>query len=217
MLLGYLIERVTGRPLDAFMDEALYRPLGLRNTLWNAKAKGRTDVAATEAGNGYEKHMVYDTTFNYKYRGDPTSWNGWRNYVLVGETNDGNSWYAHGGVAGHAGLFSTASDVRALLDLLLSRGSYNGRQYIRAGVVDTFLTRDRYENFLGWMSPSGLPEGSFSHTGFTGTYVLGVPSARIGIVLFTNKQNVGANERGVFPNIAPLDLAVARAVLESVR
>jgi serine-type D-Ala-D-Ala carboxypeptidase len=217
MLLGYLIERVTGKPIDVFMEEELYRPLGLRNTLWNAKANGRTDVAATEAGNGYEKHMVYDTTFNYKYRGDPTSWNGWRTYVLAGETNDGNSWYAHGGVAGHAGLFSTASDVRVLLDLLLDRGTYNGRQYIRPDVVDKFLTRDRYENFLGWMWPSGLPEGSFSHTGFTGTYVLGVPSAKVSIVLFTNKQNVGTNARGVFPNIAPLDVAVARAVLANLR
>jgi CubicO group peptidase (beta-lactamase class C family) len=217
MLLGYLIERVTGKPLDVFMEEELYRPLGLRNTLWNAKAKGRADVAATEFGNGYEKRMVYDTTFNYKYRGDPTSWNGWRNYVLVGETDDGNSWYAHGGIAGHAGLFSTASDVRILLDLLLNGGMSNNRQFIRREVIEKFLTRDRYENFLGWMSPTGLPEGSFSHTGFTGTYVLGVPSAKVGIVLFTNKQNVGANARGVFSNNAPLDLAVARAVLANVR
>jgi CubicO group peptidase (beta-lactamase class C family) len=66
------------------------------------------------------------------------------------------------------------------------------------------------------MSPSDLPTGSFSHTGFTGTYVLGVPSAKVGIVLLTNKQNVGANARGMFSNIAPLDLAVAHAVLRAV-
>jgi CubicO group peptidase (beta-lactamase class C family) len=216
MLLGFIIERVSGRSLDAFMSEELYRPLGLRSMMWNAKAHGVKDVAATEQGNGYEKHMVYDSTFGYRYRGDPTAWNGWRNYVLVGETNDGNSWYANGGVAGHAGLFSTAADVRVLLDLLINRGTYDGRRYIRPEVIDRFLTRDRFENFLGWMSPRGLPDGSFSHTGFTGTYVLGVPSAKLSIVLFTNKQNVGANARGVFSNVGPLDLGVARAVIEAV-
>jgi CubicO group peptidase (beta-lactamase class C family) len=216
MLLGYIIERVSGRPLDAFMEEELYHPLGLRSTIWNAKARGVKDVAATEQGNGYEKHMVYDSTFGYRYRGDPTAWNGWRNYVLVGETNDGNSWYANGGIAGHAGLYSTASDLRVLLDLLVNRGTYGGRRYIRPEVIDRFLTRDKFENFLGWMSPRDLPAGSFSHTGFTGTYVLGVPSAKLSIVLLTNKQNVGANARGFFSNVGPLDLGVARAVIEAV-
>jgi len=216
MLLGYIIERVSGRSLDAFMEQELYRPLGLRSTAWNAKAHGVKDVAATEQGNGYEKHMVYDSTFGYRYRGDPTAWNGWRNYVLVGETNDGNSWYANGGVAGHAGLFSTASDLHVLLDLLINRGTYNGRHYIRPEVIDQFFTRDKFENFLGWMSPRGLPEGSFSHNGFTGTYVLGVPLSKLSIVLLTNKQNVGANERGFFSNVGPLDLGVARAVIEAL-
>lgn len=216
MVLGYIVERVTGRTLDSFLEQELYRPLGLRNTLWNPKAKGITDVAATEQGNGYEKHMVHDSTFGYLYKGDPKAWDGWRQYVLVGETNDGNSWYAHGGIAGHAGLFSTAADLRVLVDLLINRGTYNGRQFIRPEVIDRFLTRDKYANYLGWMAPSDLPQGSFSHNGFTGTYVLGVPSAKVGIVLLTNKQNVGTNTRGFFSNIAPLDLGVARVALAAL-
>ena len=216
MLLGYIIERVTGRSLDAFLDHELYRPLGLRSTVWNPKTHGFTDFAATEQGNGYERHMVYDSTFGYRYRGDPTAWNGWRQYVLVGETNDGNSWYANGGVAGHAGLFSTASDLRVLVDLLINRGTYDGRLYVRPAVIDRFLTRDRFDNYLGWMSPRGLPDGSFSHSGFTGTYVLGVPSAKLSIVLLTNHPNVGATPRGTFTNVGPLDQAVARAILASL-
>ena len=213
MLLGYIIERVSGQSLDVFLDQQLYRPLGLRNTTWNPKTRGFTDFAATEQGNGYERHMVYDSTFGYRYKGDPKAWDGWRQYVLVGETNDGNSWYANAGIAGHAGLFSTASDLRVLLDLLLKHGTFNGHQYIRPEVIDRFLTRDKFENFLGWMSPRGLPEGSFSHSGFTGTYVLGVPRAKLSIVLLTNHQNVGATPRGTFTNVGPLDQAVARAVL----
>jgi CubicO group peptidase (beta-lactamase class C family) len=213
MLLGYIVERVSGQPLDRFVERNLYRPLGLRSTTFNPRARGFTEFAATEPGNVYERHMVYDSTFGYRYRGDPTAWNGWRRYVLNGEVDDGNAFYAHGGVAGHAGLFSTAADVRVLLDLLNSRGAHRGRQYIRPAIVDFFLTRDRYENYLGWQAPRGLPEGSFSHTGFTGTYVLGVPKYKLSVVLLTNRQNMGTDARGYFPDLAPLQRAVSRAIV----
>jgi len=212
MLLGYIVERVSGQPLDRFLDENFYRPLGLRSIGFNPKARGFTVFAATEPGNVYERHMVYDSTFGYRYRGDPTAWNGWRQRVLVGEVDDGNSYYANGGVAGHAGLFSAAADLRVLLDLLNNRGSYGGRQYIRPDVVEAFLTRDKYQNYLGWQAPSYLPAGSFSHTGFTGTYVAGVPQYKLSIVLLTNRQNMGTDARGYFPDVGPLQQAVARAI-----
>jgi CubicO group peptidase (beta-lactamase class C family) len=213
MLLGYIVERVSGQSLDTFLDAELYRPLGLRSTTFNPKARGFTEFAATEQGNVYERHMVYDSTFGYRYLGDPTAWNGRRQRVLVGEVDDGNSYYANGGVAGHAGLFSTAADLRVLLDLLNNRGSYRGRQYIRPEVVDAFLTRDKYENYLGWQAPSSLPPGSFSHTGFTGTYVAGVPRYKLSIVLLTNRQNMGTNPKGYFPDVGPLQQAVSRAIV----
>ena len=215
MLLGYVVERVSGVPLDAFLEQNLYRPLGLRSTTFNPKAHGFTEFAATEQGNVYERHMVYDSTFGYRYRGDPTAWNGWRQYVLNGEADDGNSFYANGGVAGHAGLFSTAADLRVVLDLLDNRGSYAGQQYIRPQVVDTFLTRDKYQNYLGWQAPATLPEGSFSHSGFTGTYVLGVPKYGLSIVLLTNRQNMGTNAAGYFPDVGPLQQSVAKAVVNA--
>jgi CubicO group peptidase (beta-lactamase class C family) len=213
MLLGYIVEHVTHQPLDRFVRDSLYVPLGLRSTTYLPKQHGFTDFAATEQGNGYERHMVYDSTFGYRYRGDPTAWNGWRQYVLDGEVDDGNAWYANNGVAGHAGLFSTAADLRVLIDLLLAHGRHRGHQYLKPEVVDRFLTRDRYQNFLGWMSPNGLPDGSFSHTGFTGTYVLGVPKYGLSIVLLTNRQNMGTDVRGYFPDVGPLEAAVARAIV----
>ena len=106
--------------------------------------------------------MVYDSTFGYLYKGDPTAWNGWRQYVLNGEVDNGNAFYANGGVAGHAGLFSTAANLRVLLDLLNNRGAYHGRQYIRPEIVDAFLTRDKYQNYLGWQAPRDLPAGGFT-------------------------------------------------------
>jgi len=213
MLLGDIVSRVSGEPLDVFVSRSLYRPLGLDHTTFVPRKHGFTDFAATEQGNTYEHHMVYDSTFGYRYRGDPTAWNGWRHYVLDGQVDDGNSWYANGGIAGHAGLFATASDLRVLLDLLVNRGEYGGHRYITASTIDTFLTRDRYDNYLGWMLPSNLPDGSFAHNGFTGTYVLGVPEYGLSIVLLTNRQNMGTDARGYFPDVGPLDRAVAAAIV----
>lgn len=213
MLLGYVVERVSGERLDKFLEDNLYRPLGLRSTRFNPTAHGFTQFAATEQGNVFERHMVYDSTFVYKYRGDPKAWNGWRQRLLAGEVDDGNAYYANDGVAGHAGLFSTAADLRVLLDLLNNRGSYGGKQYIRSQVIDTFLTLDKYENYLGWQAPNYLPPGSFSHTGFTGTYVAGVPRYKLSIVLLTNRQNMGTDRRGYFPDVGPLEQEAARAIV----
>ncbi len=215
MLLGDIVERVSGQRLDLFLDSALYKPLGLQHTTFNPKKKGLTEFAATEQGNVYEKHMVYDSTFGYRYRGDPTSWNGWRDYTLVGEVDDGNSYYANGGVAGHAGLFSTGTELHVLLDLLLNHGSYNGRTFIRPEVIDRFFTLDKYQNYLGWQYPVGGPPGSFSHTGFTGTYVFGDPQDGLSIVLLTNRQNLGTDAKGFFPNVGPLQMAVTKAIVEA--
>lgn len=212
MLLGYITERVSGQRLDRFLDSAIYRPLGLDSTTFVPKQHGFTKFAATEQGNVYERHMVYDSTFGYRYPGDPAAWNGWRHDVLDGEVDDGNSFYAHGGIAGHAGLFSTAGQLRVLLDMLVSGGSAKTR-ILSADVIHRFLTRDRYDNYLGWMLPAALPEGSFNHTGFTGTYVLGVPKYGLSVVLLTNRQNMGTDARGYFPNLAPLQDAVAKAIV----
>ena len=216
MLLGYIVEKVSGTPLDQFVDAELYRPLGLTHTTFNPKKKGFAEFAATEQGNVYEKHMVYDSTFGYRYRGDPTSWNKWRSEILFGETDDGNSYYANGGVAGHAGLFSTAGELRVLLDLLVNRGSYNGRQYIDSGVIARFFTVDKYGHYLGWQFPQDMPEGSFMHTGFTGTYVLGIPEHKLSVVLLTNRQNLGTDAKGFFPDVGPLRIAVGKAILAGV-
>jgi CubicO group peptidase (beta-lactamase class C family) len=213
MLNGYIVERVTGQSLDAFVEQNLYRPLGLRSTTFLPKARGLTDFAATEAGNGYERHMVYGPNFGYGYKGDPTSWNGWRQYVLDGETNDGNAWYAHGGVAGHAGLFSTAAELRVLLDVLINRGVHQGRQIVRPEVVELFLKPGAH---LGWQQPRDATPNSFSHTGFTGTYVLGVPEAKLSFVLLTNKQNVGTNAQGHFTNLTPMQTSIVRALLAAL-
>jgi CubicO group peptidase (beta-lactamase class C family) len=213
MLLGYIVERVSGQTLDAFLARELYRPLELRSTTFRPRTHGFADFAATEQGNAYERQMVYDTAFGYDYDGDPRAWDGWRRHVLVGEVDDGNSWYAHGGVAGHAGLFSTAADLRVLVDLVNNRGSYRGRRFVKPEVVELFLTRDRFGHYLGWQFPTAMPAGSFAHNGFTGTWVLGVPEHGLSIVLLTNRQQMGRDARGFFPDVGSLTQAVSRAIV----
>ncbi len=213
MLLGAIVERVTGARLDVFIERTLYAPLGLKSTGFLPKDRGLSKFAVTESGNGYELHMVYGPDFGYGYKGDPKSWDGWRPYVLDGEVNDGNAWYANGGVAGHAGLFSTGADLRVLLDLLLNRGTAGGRQFIRAETVDLFLKPDAH---LGWRQPDDMPKGAFAHTGFTGTYVLGVPEAKLAFVLLTNRQNAGTDAKGYFTDVGPLQTAAVRPLLDAL-
>jgi CubicO group peptidase (beta-lactamase class C family) len=219
MLLGMVVERVSGLPLDRFLARELYEPLGLRRTGYRP-AEGRPvsappppgPFAATSHGNPYEYHMVHDSTFGYRIPGDPDAWNGWRTRTLVGEVNDGNAFYAFQGVAGHAGLFSTAGELHVLLELLLNRGTYAGERYVRAEVVDTFLRSMGDGQALGWQVPDYAPPGSFAHTGFTGTYVLGVPEQRLAVILLTNRQNVGTDPRGYYTDLGPLQRAVAEAL-----
>jgi len=211
MLLGLVVERVSGQPLDRFVHDRLYGPLGLMHTGFRPGQAG--PFAATSLGNPYEFRMVHDTTFGYRYAGDPAAWNGWRHRTLLGEVNDGNAYHAFGGVAGHAGLFSTAGDLDVLLQVLLHRGEYRGRRYVRAATVDTFMTPTGDGQALGWQVPSFAPAGSFDHTGFTGTYVLGVPARGLAVVLLTNRQNVGVDARTRYPDLDPLRRAVAEALL----
>jgi len=214
MLLGRVVEQVAHRPLDRFLQDELYGPLGLRRTRFRRPgAESAGPFAATSHGNPYEHRMVHDTTFGYLIRGDPTSWDGWRRYTLVGEVNDGNAWHAWGGVAGHAGLFSTARELSKLLQLLVDRGESGGRRYLRPETVDAFLAPVVEGQALGWQVPGYAPPGSFTHTGFTGTWVLGVPSQRLAVVLLTNRQNLGVDERGLYRDVGALQRAVAQALV----
>lgn len=218
MVLGRVVEKVAGTSLDAFLARELYQPLGLTATEFRPRGTAAPAMvgafAATSHGNPYEHRMVHDSTFGYRIAGDGDAWDGWRHYTLVGEVNDGNAFHAFGGVAGHAGLFSTASELGTLLQLMLDRGESGGRRLLTAEVVDEFLAPVLDGQALGWQLPDYAPAGSFAHTGFTGTYVLGVPEQRLAVVLLTNRQNVGVDASGLYPDVAPLQRAVASALLD---
>lgn len=221
MLLGDIIKRTSGMPLDEFMQQELYRVLNLQHTVFNPLEEDISMIAATSHGNPFEKRMVYDDEFGYKVDVDPESWNGWREYTLKGEVNDGNAWYANGGVAGHAGLFSTAQELQVMIDLLLNKGHFQGRQLISSTVIDTFLTKDRFGNGLGWamdknfIAAEGTPESTFGHTGFTGTNVVVIPQQELSIIFLTNRQNAGLQEDGSYFNLRTLRQEIVNSVVNS--
>jgi serine-type D-Ala-D-Ala carboxypeptidase len=197
------------------LRDELYEPLGLNSTAFRPKEQGLREFAATSHGNPYERKMVYDSSFGYYYGGDPNAWSGWRQYTLAGEVNDGNAWYANGGVAGHAGLFSSAGDLGVLLEVLLQKGRYAGRHYLEPDVIEMFTRKGDFDHGLGWQVPRNAPEGSFAHGGFTGTYVLGVPTYSLGIVLLTNRQNLGVSPEGYYPDIGRVQRPVIELILQA--
>ncbi len=222
VILGEIIEIVSGLPLDQFMKQNIFQPLGMAHTCYNPlKSFGNVKIAATSPGNPWEKRMVSDSTLGYKVREiDPASWNGWRTYVLRGEVNDGNAWYANGGISGAAGLFSTAADIQKLVDMLISKGKAGSEQFISENTISTFLTKDRFRNGLGWMMDPdnsfmrNAPEGSFGHSGFTGTSIAVVPEEKISVILLINRQNTGLLKNGEYYNVNPVRAQVFRAVMK---
>ncbi len=215
MLLGLVVEQTTGQPLNEVVSTRLYQPLGLLHTGFNRVDGARlpdVEYAATSHGNPFERRMVHDLDFGYRIEGDPEAWNAWRARTLVGEVNDGNAYHAFAGVAGHAGLFSTATDLDHLLGLLLREGVHQGERFLSTEVVDRFLTTTGDGQAFGWQTPSEAPPTSFSHTGFTGTYVYGNRAQNLSIVLLTNRQNVGVDESTQYPDVGPLQLQVMMAL-----
>jgi serine-type D-Ala-D-Ala carboxypeptidase len=228
MLLGAIVEKVSGMPLDRFEAQYVFQPLGMVHTTYIPLKHGRTtNIAATSLGQPYEYRMVHDTSLGFAVPGlDPQSWNGWRQYVVKGEVNDGNAWYSSEGISGHAGLFSTVGDIQRLVNMLLSdgmvgtAGTAGGRRFLSEGVIRSFLTPDSFHNGLGWMmDPENAfmkhgPAGTFGHTGFTGTSIVVCPEYHLSVIILINRQNVGLQANGVYYNPNPIRQGVFQAVMD---
>jgi CubicO group peptidase (beta-lactamase class C family) len=165
--------------------------------------------------------MVEDSTLGFMIKSiDPNSWNSWRQYTLKGEVNDGNTWYANEGVSGAAGIFSTIDDIQTLVDILRNDGKNGKKQFITEKTIQLFLTKDTFKNGLGWMMENqnafmkDASEGSFGHTGFTGTSISVVPYANISIVLLINRQNIGLSPAKDYFNVNPIREQVFKTVMK---
>ena len=189
MLLGTLIERVTGKQLDEYVETEIFVPLGLTHTLFNPLQKeiNKKQIAATELkGNSRDGKIWFDNI---------------REGVIQGEVHDEKSFYSMNGVSGHAGLFSTVKETAILTSVMMNRGGYGNVRLFDADVVDQFSKpSDQDLSYgLGWRR-AGNKSGSWSfgpyaspyaigHTGWTGTLTLIDPYYDLSIVLLTNRKH----------------------------
>ena len=167
-VLGFAIEAIAGQGLDAFLEERVFTPLGMTDTHFQPDVSQRDRIAPTEVSSP-------------------------RGYPLRGEVHDENAW-ALGGVAGHAGLFSTAADLSLFAQMMLNRGTYNGVRIVSDSAVARFTTRTTGTRALGWDTSDGdgtagvhMGERAFGHTGFTGTSLWIDPERDLFVILLTNR------------------------------
>jgi len=172
ILLGRIVETLTGESLDAFAQKRIVAPLNMVSSQFMPPTNLRARIAPTEN----------DTEF--------------RKRLLRGEVHDENAW-AMGGVAGHAGLFSAASDVAAFAQMMLDGGIYAHGRLLARATVEQFTARQDIgdsAHALGWdvpVAPSSsgryFSKKSYGHTGFTGTSLWIDPERDLFIVLLTNR------------------------------
>ncbi len=222
MTLGFVIEKITGQRLNKYLQQHIYEPLKMKDTMFTPPDQLDNKIAATSWGNPYEYKMIDDPNFGYYVEKDADDFNRWRHHTLVGEVNDGNSYYGNNGIAGHAGLFSTARDMAILGQTMLNGGTFGKVKLYDQSVIDTFRQPQRFGQGYGWELNQSWYMGAmhsdeaFGHTGFTGTQVIFDPKYNLQIIVLTNKQNNGPLPDGSLPSTGPLSNKVANLVYQSI-
>ena len=187
MILGLVVERITGKDLNTWLKETFWEPLGLARITYNPleNSFSKEDCAATElAGN------TRDGLFDFP---------GYRTGTLQGEVHDEKAWYCMGGISGHAGLFANASDLARLAAVMLC-GGYGRHRFFAKSVMEQFAA-PKGENDSGWglgwwrqgdgrracYFGTQASSGTIGHQGWTGTLVMIDPGRELVIAYLTNK------------------------------
>lgn len=183
-LLKDVVEAITAKPLNEYVFENIYRPLGLRTITFNPLEKfPKKRIIPTEQDNYWRKTLVQGTVH------DPC-------VALLG------------GVGGSAGIFSDAEDLAVLFQMLLNDGSYGGLQFYDKTTIEDFVT-NKYTNHrgLGFDKPvkrkyptysSHASPKTYGHTGFTGTCVWVDPEQRLVYVFLSNRVNPSSRNGKIF-------------------
>ncbi|MGI8917267.1 MAG: serine hydrolase domain-containing protein [Pyrinomonadaceae bacterium] len=189
IVLGFLLERLTGTQLGELARTEIIEPLKLQDTFFNPEMALQTGIAACETGNAYERQTALVSGGEH--------YSSWREQVIWGEVHDGNSYFL-GGVAGHAGLFSTAKETLRLATQFLAHQS----ELLNADTCTELFTRNMTKGLeearsISWQlaqSPESaaglsLPPDSFGHSGFTGTSCWIDPHHQRVFILLTNRTH----------------------------
>ena len=177
-----VIERITGKSLDDFLEENLFQPLGMNSTMYNPSNDIKQNCVPTELDDF------------------------WRMRLLQGEVHDERAFMLNG-VAGHAGLFSTAEDLSKFVRMLLNDGKSNGEKIISKNIISEWTTKqsDQSDRALGWdtrseeNSSSGkyFSMSSFGHTGYTGTSIWIDKENKLFVILLTNRVHPTRKNRKI--------------------
>lgn len=189
ILLGFIVEKITGERLDDYMRKTFLEPMGLTRMTYNPLQNGFSpdDCAATE--------------LNGNTRGGLIQFPGIRKYTLHGEVHDEKAWYCMGGVSGHAGLFSSAGDAARLASVMLT-GGYGENRFFSRDTLDFFTAPKAPDSArwgLGWWRAGDSQRpwyfgtqaspATIGHQGWTGTLVMIDPSLQLAVAYLTNKIN----------------------------
>lgn len=219
MLLGAIVTQVSGMPLDRYVRENLYRPLGMADTGFLPSPALRRRAAATSQGDGYQRRMA-ETGKPYPAAPFPPTrpFADYRTHVLVGEANDANAALGWNGVAGHAGLFSTATDLARYAQALLNGGCFGRWRLAPPETVAAFeqtpFDPDQALGFHKTRLP-GIAAPFYGHTGFTGTWFAFSPQLDLTVVLLTNRLH--RPDGAPLPILDTLRETVLRGAVAAVR
>ena len=189
MLAAFIIERITGTRLDDYMKETFFDPLGLEH------------ISFTPLEHGFTADQCAATELNGNTRDGRISFPGIRTETIQGEVHDERAYYCMGGISGHAGLFSSATDLAKLASVMLTGGSGEHRFFSR-NILD-FFTAPKSAAFgqwgLGWWRQGDeqrpwyfgtqAPSGTFGHQGWTGTLAMVDPARELVVIYLTNRIN----------------------------
>jgi uncharacterized protein YbbC (DUF1343 family) len=205
-LLGDIVQRVSGQPLDRFARERVFEPLGMKDTMFNPPASAASRIAPTESC----------SRFGWPCQGPEMT-------MLRGVVHDPTA-RRMGGVAGHAGLFSTAADLATFCRMLLGGGAFQGTRVLSPLAVEKMTSAaspdlETNTRGLGWDIDSAfssnrgelLPVGSFGHTGFTGTSIWIDPVTEMFVIFLSNR--VHPDGKG---DVTPLRARVATVAAAAV-
>ena len=186
-LLAEIVQKISGKPLDQYVEDNFYRPMGLVRTLFNPLERfDLTDIPPTENDTVFRKTLVH------------------------GYVHDQGAAML-GGVAGHAGLFSTANDLFVLANMLLNKGLHRETRYISEKTVDLFtsyyFSHGDCRRGLGFDKPARGKDKSpcskyaspksYGHSGFTGTYIWIDPEYDLVYIFLSNRIHPDAENKKI--------------------
>jgi len=200
LTLQIVVEKIFGQKIHAAAERIVFAPLGLRDTFYNPSAELKSRIAASEKGNEYEKktcvELGYLATDGQAGMLAAPVGSAFRNQQIWGEVHDGNAYFM-GGVAGHAGLFSTAGEVFKIAEQFLP----NYTKILKPETCELFrtnftpgLNEDRSFAFQlastkDSTAGTKMPPESFGHLGFTGTSLWIDPVNERIFILLTNRTH----------------------------